>query len=121
LLNGSPVTHHFFGTLGGQPALGRVFLPGEDQPGKNKVVVLSHGFWQRRFGGDPGIVNKTITLNDESYTVVGVMPQSFQFGRELGRIIDLWTPIAFTPQQLDINNLTNENLFVFARLRPGIA
>jgi putative ABC transport system permease protein len=119
-LNGSPVTHNFFSALGASPALGRVFLPEEDQPGKNKVVVLSHAFWQRRFGGDQSLVNKTITLNDESYTVVGVMPASFQFGRELGQVVDLWTPIAFTPEQLQFNRLTNENLFVFARLKPGV-
>jgi putative ABC transport system permease protein len=120
MVNGSPVSHNFFGALGASAALGRLFLPEEDQPGKNKVVVLSHAFWQRRFGGDPGIVNKNITLNDESYTVVGVMPPSFQFGRELGQVIDLWTPIAFTPEQLSYNRLTNENLFVFARLKPGV-
>src|SRR5574341_675938 len=119
-LNGSPVTHNFFSALGARAAHGRVFLPEEDQPGKNKVVVLSYGFWQRRFGGNPGIVNQNITLNDESYTVVGIMPQSFQFGRELGQVVDLWTPIAFTPQQLSFNNLTNEFLFVFARLKPGV-
>ena len=119
-VNGSRITHNFFSALGAEARLGRVFLPEEDQPGRNKVVVLSHGFWQRRFGGDPGIVNKNITLNDESYTVVGVMPPSFQFGRETGQVVDLWTPIAFTPQQLSYNNLTNEFLFVFARLKPGV-
>jgi len=119
-VNGALVTHNFFSSLGAEAGLGRVFLPEEDQPGKNKVVVLSHSFWQRRFGGDPGIVNKNITLNDESYTVVGIMPPSFQFGRELGQVVDLWTPIAFTPQQLSYNNLTNENLFVFARLKRGV-
>ena len=119
-LNGSPVTHNFFSALGARPALGRVFLPEEDQPGKNKVVVLSHNFWQRRFGGDPSIVNKNITLNDESYAVVGIMPPSFQFGREFGQIVDLWTPIAFTPEQLSYDRLTFENLFVFARLKPGV-
>jgi putative ABC transport system permease protein len=119
-VNGALVTHNFFGALGARPALGRVFLPEEDQPGKNKVVALSHGFWQRRFGGDPGIVNKTITINDENYTVVGVMPPSFQFGRELGRVVDLWTPIAFTREQLDYRRLTNENLTVIARLKPGV-
>jgi predicted permease len=119
-VNGSMVTHNFFSALGARSLLGRVFLPEEDQPGKNKVVMLSHAFWQRRFGGDPGIVNKTITINDESYMVVGVMPPSFQFGRELGRVVDLWTPIAFTREQLDYNRLTNENLFVFARLKPGV-
>jgi predicted permease len=119
-VNGSRVTHNFFSALGSEARLGRVFLPEEDQPGKNKVVVLSHGFWQRRFGGDPGVVNKTVTLNDESHTVVGIMPPSFQPGRELGQVIDLWTPIAFTPQQLSYNNLTNEFLSVFARLKPGV-
>jgi predicted permease len=119
-VNGALVTHNFFSSLGARPALGRVFLPEEDQPGKNKVVALSHGFWRRRFGADPGIVNKTITINDESYTVVGVMPPSFQFGRELGRVVDLWTPIAFTREQLDYRRLTNENLTVIARLKPGV-
>ncbi len=119
-LSGAPVTHNFFSALGATPAMGRVFLPEEDQPGKNKVVVLSHGFWQRRFGGDPGIVNKNILLNDESYTIIGVMPPSFQFGREFGQVIDLWTPIGFTPEQLSYNRLTNEFLFVFARLKPGV-
>jgi putative ABC transport system permease protein len=119
-VNGALVTHNFFSALGARPALGRVFLPEEDQPGKNKVVALSHGFWQRRFGADPGIVNKTITINDENYTVVGVMPPSFQFGRELGRVVDLWTPIAFTREQLDYRRLTNENLTVIARLKPGV-
>jgi len=120
-LIGLSVTHNFFSTLGVNAALGRVFLPEEDQPGKNKVVVLSHGFWQRRFSGDQGLVNKTITLNDESYTVVGVMPASFQFGREFGQIVDLWAPIAFTPEQLSFNRLTFENLEVYARLKPGVA
>jgi predicted permease len=119
-VNGARITYNFFSALGAEARLGRVFLPEEDQPGRNKVVVLSHGFWQRRFGGDPGIVNKTIMLNDESYTVVGIMHPSFQFGRELGQVVDLWTPIAFTPQQLTYNNLTNEFLFVFARLKPGV-
>src|SRR5262245_5324258 len=120
-LNGARITQNFFSALGARPALGRVFLPEEDQPGRNKVAVLSHGFWQRRYGGDPGIVNKNIMLNDESYTVVGVMPPSFQFGREIGQVVDLWTPIAFTPQQLSYNNLTNEFLFVIARLKPGVS
>ena len=91
------VTANFFSTLGATPAMGRVFTIGEDQAGKNYVVVLSHNFWQRRFGGDPNILNRQITLNGESYTVVGVMPASFQYGREFGQVIDLWAPIVFTP------------------------
>ena len=74
------VTDGFFAMLGAQPQLGRDFLPEEDQPGRANVVLLSHGFWQRRFGGDPKILNRTITLSSQSYTVIGVMPATFQFG-----------------------------------------
>ncbi|MFN7927332.1 MAG: ABC transporter permease [Blastocatellia bacterium] len=118
-LNGGTVTYNLFSTLGATAASGRLFTAEEDQPGRNKVVVLSHAFWLRRYAGNPGILNQTITLNGEGYTVIGIMPESFQFGREMGRIIDLWTPIAFTKEQLDYNRLTNENLFVIGRLRAG--
>jgi len=118
-LMGGQVSANFFGTLGASAAHGRVFLAEEDQPGREKVVVLNDALWQRRFGGDPGILNRTITLNGESYAVVGIMPPDFQFGRELGRMAELLTPIAFTPQQLDMNNLTNENLTVIGRLKAG--
>jgi putative ABC transport system permease protein len=118
-LTGAQVTANFFGTLGAGVAHGRLFLAEEDQPGREKVVILSDALWQRRFGGDAGLLNRAITLNGESYIVVGVMPPDFQFGRELGRQAELLTPIAFTPQQLQMNNLTNENLMVIGRLRAG--
>ncbi len=119
-LNGQTVTANFFQMLGSQAAMGRTFAAGEDQEGKNRVVVLSHGFWQRRFGGEPNILNRTLTLNGENYTVVGVMPQGFQFGREMGMVIDLWSPLVFTQQQLSPNSITNEFLVVLGRLRPGV-
>jgi len=119
-LTGQSVSANFFQTLGAEAARGRIFAPGEDSEGKNRVLVLSHGFWQRRFGGDPNILNKTLSLNGENYTVVGVMPEGFQFGRELGMIIDLWRPIVFTPQQLSSNSITNEFLMVIGRLRQGV-
>jgi predicted permease len=119
-LAGMAVSPNFFSTLGATPAMGRVFTSGEDQAGKNYVVVLSHSFWQRRFGGDPNVLNRQITLNGENYTVVGVMPASFQYGREFGQVIDLWAPIVFTPQQLSSNSITNEFLFVIARLKDGV-
>jgi putative ABC transport system permease protein len=120
-LQGSAVTTNFFATLGAEAAKGRVFLAEEGEPGRNRSVVLSDAFWQRRFGGDPDIIGKTITLNGEGYTVVGVMPPGFQFGRELGQIVDLWSPIAFTPEQLDMDNLTYEYLVVLARLKPDVS
>jgi predicted permease len=119
-LQGQSVTANTFPLLGARAAHGRTFTAEEDRPGHNKVVVLSHGLWQRRFGGYPNLVGKEITLNGEPHTVVGVMPPDFQLGREMGMLIDIWSPVAFTPDQLSINNLTNENLFVLARLREGV-
>lgn len=120
-LTGQTVTANFFELLGANAAMGRTFAVGEDSEGKNRVVVLSHGFWQRRFGGDKNILNKPLSLNGENYTVVGVMPESFQYGREIGMIIDLWSPIVFTPDQLSSNSITNEFLAVMGRLRAGVS
>jgi putative ABC transport system permease protein len=121
-LQGMSVTTNLFQTLGASPAQGRAFTAEEGQPGGNRVVVLSDGFWRRRFGGLP-VVGKSVTLNGEPYTVVGVMPPDFRFGREFGgQTPDLWSPIAFTPQQLDANtSLTSEYLGVLARLKPGVS
>ncbi len=119
-LTGQTVTANFFDLLGAKAAMGRTFAVGEDSEGKNRVVVLSHGFWQRRFASDKSILNKTLSLNGENYTVVGVMPPSFQYGREIGMIVDLWAPIVFTPQQLSPDSLTNEFLSVVGRLRVGV-
>ena len=118
-LQGSRVSYNYFATLGAEPAqgMGRVFLAEEDQPGKNRVVVLSHGFWVRRFGSDPNTVGSTLTLDGNSYTVVGVMPQDFVVPQN----VDIYTPIAFTSEQLAANNHGNEFLTVIARLKPGVA
>jgi predicted permease len=97
-LNGIVVTHNFFQTLGVEAAKGRVFTPDENRPRRNRVVVLTDSLWQRRFSSDPDIVGKSITLNGEGYTIVGVMPPGFQFGREVGLTLDIYTPIAFTPE-----------------------
>ena len=119
-LMGLTVTHTFFPTLGAEAARGRIFTPDEDQPGHNKVVVLTDGLWQRRFAADPNIIGKAISLNGENYTIVGVMPPSFQYGREFGQVIEIYAPIAFTPEQLDTNRWRNEHLNVVARLKPGV-
>ncbi|HKP88121.1 MAG TPA: ABC transporter permease [Blastocatellia bacterium] len=112
-LQGLRVTDGFFATLGAQPQIGREFLPEEDQPGHGNVVILSHGLWQRRFGGDENILNQTMTLNGQSYTVVGVMPATFRFG---GRSTDLWTPMAFTAQQAQSHG--GHYLQTIGRLKP---
>lgn len=109
------VTNNFFSLLGASPALGRSLTPEDDRPGANKVVVISHGLWQNRFGGEQSIIGKNILLDGDQYTVIGVMPQGFQF--EVPNI-NLWTPMAFTPEQLA--NRGRHYLEVVARLKPNV-
>ena len=110
------VTANFFPLLGVQPLLGRSFLTEEDQPGANKVVVLSYSLWQSRFGADRNILNRAIMLNGEKHSVVGVMPASFQFFEKDTR---LWVPIAL--DQEDWANRGGHFLTVAARLKPGVS
>src|SRR5512145_2130734 len=81
-LQGRLVSAEFLSTLGIKPLLGRDFLPEEDRAGATPAVILSYGFWQRRFGADPGILGQQLTLNDQSYTAVGITPPNFQYGQE---------------------------------------
>jgi len=93
-LQGTVVTADLFPLLGVAPMLGRTFLPDEDKPSETgRVVILSHGLFQRRFNGDPSILNQSITLDGVSYTVVGVMPRSFEFPIQ-NDPVDLWTTIS---------------------------
>ena len=119
-LAGARVSANLFSTLGASASLGRVFAEEENQVGRNRVVVLSDGLWRRRYAADPHILGKSIQLNGESYDVVGVMPSEFQFGREIGRSFDIWSPVAFTPEDLSTDNLTFEHLVVIARLKPQV-
>ena len=120
-LQGMTATTNLFSLLGAEAVEGRTFTAEEEQAGNNKVVVLGNAFWRRRFGGLP-VVGKNLMLNGEPYIVVGVMPPGVEFGREWsGQAPDLWTPLTFTPQQLDPNTgLTNEYLGVLARLKPDV-
>jgi putative ABC transport system permease protein len=120
-LTGMSVTHSFLPMLGAKYSLGRAISTDDDQPGKNQVVVLSDAFWRRRFGGDPEIVGKTILLNDQNYSVIGVTAPGFEFGREFGPAVELWRPIAFTQQLLDPRRWRNEWLTVIAKLKPGVS
>jgi putative ABC transport system permease protein len=122
-LNAMYVTANMFPALGAQAAEGRMLLPEENDAGRNKVVVLSDGFWHRRFAGLP-IVGKNVTLNGEPYTVVGIMPPSFNLGREFGfgQTPDLWAPITFKPEQLAPDTgWSTEYLNVVARMKPGVS
>jgi predicted permease len=115
-IDGRRVSGNLFALLGVEPQLGRAFSAEEDQPGAERVVIMSHGLWQRRFGSDPNITGKLLTLNGESYRVIGVMPSHFRFP---SREVDLWVPIAFTQQEAASRG--RHYLQVVARLKPGVS
>jgi putative ABC transport system permease protein len=115
---------NLFPLVGATPLLGRVFLPEEDREGANRVVILSHGVWQSHFGSDSAILGKSLTLNNQSYTVVGVMPASFQFpvgfgylGRVLNEPTDLYVPLAPTSKETVRGSYS---FFALGRLKPGM-
>jgi putative ABC transport system permease protein len=107
---------NFFSVLGVEPLIGRTFREGEDKPGAERVTVLTYGMWRRMFGGDPGVVGQTLTISNNQYTVVGVLPPSFQFAL---RQADLWLPYQPTPNQLSRRFMHGTNLI--GRLRPGVS
>jgi predicted permease len=117
-LTGARVSAGFFSAYGVTPALGRSFLAEEDQPGGERVAILSHGLWLRSFGSDPAIVGRTIMLDGEAYQVVGVLPRGFRpfFNRDA----DIFAPLALTQQRFEAS-YTNEFLTVTARLAPGVS
>lgn len=117
-LVGGRVSGLFFPTLGVAPMLGRALRPDEDAIGHNHVVVLGYGLWQRLFGGDSSVVGRRISLNGESYDVVGVMPPSFQ--DPWLPTAEVWTPLALDPKLVVPSRFTNEYLNLTARLRPGV-
>src|SRR6185369_4751139 len=111
---GTPMSAEIFSMFGVSPALGRTFLPEEDVKGGNKVVVVSHSLWQQRFGGDSNVLGKTLTLDNQPYTIVGVMPKSFSFPAPNTA---LWIPIA-----IDYQDVGRGNYFflVVGKLKPGV-
>jgi putative ABC transport system permease protein len=108
------VTANFFDVVGVPPELGRAFAPDEDQPGRDREVVLSNGLWRNRFGADRGIVGRSIRMDNEDYTVIGVMPLKFSFPRASK---ELWTPLALTSSER--NSRSAPRLDSVARLKPG--
>jgi len=111
------VSGDYFPTYGVAPALGRGLRQDETEAGREKVVVLSDGFWRRKLGADPAAVGRSLQLNGESYEIVGVMPPGFR--DFFTRSVELWAPLVFQPAQFNPNNYTNEFLNFTGRLRPG--
>ncbi|HVE80185.1 MAG TPA: ABC transporter permease, partial [Gemmatimonadaceae bacterium] len=117
-LQGSRVSGLWFRTFGVPAQLGRTLLPEEDEPGRDKVVVLSDGLWRRLYGGRPDAVGQRIMLNNEAYEIVGVMPPTFR--DFFNRTAQLWKPLALRPDQF-AGGYTNEYLNLIARLRPDVS
>jgi putative ABC transport system permease protein len=113
---GYNVSSNFFRTLGMHPALGRDFTDAEEQPAQSRVVVLAHSLWRDRFSSDPDVLGKTITLDGAAYTIVGVMPENFQY-IPMG-LAEIFTPLALTPEQAASRD--GRYLNVDGRLKPGI-
>jgi putative ABC transport system permease protein len=114
-ISATSVTGNLFSVLGVTPALGRSFLPDEERPGSAPVCILSDGLWRRRFGSDPKILGKAITLNSEMWTVVGVMPAGFRFPQS----VDLWVPTMV--RSTARTKRAQHYLGVIARLKPGLS
>jgi predicted permease len=116
-ISAAGVKTNFFEVLGVKPLHGRSFREGEDNPNGERVVVLSYGVWHRLFGGDAGIINQSINLSGNPYTVVGILPQSFQFARRGDA--ELWTPMR--PSQNQLTRRFMHWVNVIGRLKPGVS
>src|ERR1044071_9621807 len=112
---------NLFDMLGASAELGQTFAPENSERGRDNVVILSHGLWQRRFGGDPDVVGKTIMLNGESNTIIGVMPASFQLfvkqGSQTGKPAEMWLPWTYNPRA---RIRAGRAWLSVARTKPGV-
>jgi putative ABC transport system permease protein len=116
-LQGRNVSYNFFDVLGVVPSVGRSFLPEEDRAGAPRVAVISHGLWQRRFGGDRKVVGKSVALNGESYTVVGVLPRDYRFGTQT----DVFVPVGLNEDGENMSPRDNHpGIYAVARLKDGV-
>jgi putative ABC transport system permease protein len=117
-ITGGRVSADFFPLLGVEAIEGRTFRPEEDQRGAERVVVLGHGLWQRRFGGDLSIIGQSLTLNAEGHTVIGVLPPDFKFPLDVSDA-EMWTAVAHDGDLLEERGA--HYLKVIGRLKPGVS
>ena len=116
-LRSAAVSPNYFVVLGVSPQFGRTFSDGEDQPGRDHVAILSYELWERHYGSDASLIGRTIRLNRENYTVIGVMPASFHL---LGFTPLLWTPLVLTAADQTTAARKDRSLHLFARLKTGV-
>ncbi len=115
-LRGAKVSSQWFDVFEARPLVGRVFTPEEDQPNADREVVLAYHTWKSIFGGDAGIVGRSVQLNQQPYKIIGVMAEYFQWPSQT----DLWAPLGLAPDAFVIDNIFNENYFAVARLQPNV-
>jgi len=121
-VRGARVTANLFPMLGAKAAQGRLISSEENQPGRDNVVVLSHKFWQRRLGGEPNVIGRSVRLSDLTYTVIGVMPAGFEFPHpsfNFDAPVEFWIPLAFTTEQV-AKRQQPYYLHVIALLKPDV-
>jgi putative ABC transport system permease protein len=114
-LSAREVSWNFFPALGVAPAVGRNFTAEEDKPGAQRTVLVSYGFWQRRFGGNPAVVGQPVTLNNESYTVLGVLPQTFEWQAQ----VDVFAPLGLHADRMQDRD-SHPGIYLIGLLRPGV-
>lgn len=114
-VEGAAISANFFAVLGVQPARGRGFTADEEQPGHDRALIVSHGYWQRRFGGDPGLLGRTVQVNGRAATVVGIMPAGYAY--PVGT--EAWVPLALGAERKADRG--QPALSLVARLRPGVS
>lgn len=115
------VTTNFFQVLGVQPMLGRSFLPEEEKPGAPFTVILGHDLWQRQFGSDPNIINRSLTFNGHQVAVVGVMPPGFEVQFPISKHVDMFVPFIIDVADPDYHDRSQNFLYTVARLKPGVS
>ena len=120
-IRGLRVSANWFSLLGVRAARGRTLAPDEENPGRERVAVISDALWRRRYGGDPATIFRSVMLDGEAYEIVGIMPPEFRWGRSYGRegAADIWVPFALTPARLGAGQRGNEYLDLYGRLRRG--
>jgi putative ABC transport system permease protein len=116
-VSGLQVAADLFDLLGVPPLAGRTFVEGDDQPGRDRIVVLGHGLWQRRFGADTAVIGRSISLDGEPYVVVGIMPPEFRFAPFWQTRAEMWVPLSLAKR---LDDRSGRSLRLFGRLRDGV-
>ena len=117
-IQGAVVTANFFSLLGTKPIIGRGFLAEEENPDSARTIIISYGLWQRRFGSDPDVIGKTLTVNGNPVSVIGILPSTFEFEFPITRQIEIWMPMRISASN---TNRQSHYLYVIARLRGNVS